>query len=75
MFYYSSVWSVSYDNNNVVVRANNWQWKMEDQKGEVEEVKALKYLGIWLDRGMCGIVQLEETKKKRQRNGQGRQNG
>ena len=26
---------------------------MEDQKGEVEEVKAFKYLGIWLDRGMC----------------------
>ena len=37
---------------------------MEDQKGEVEEVKAFKYLGIWLDRGMCGIVQLEKTKEK-----------
>ena len=36
----------------------------EEEVEEKEEVKAFKYLGIWLDRGMCGIVQLEKTKEK-----------
>ena len=37
-------------------------WKIGEEI--VEEVEEFKYLGVWVDRKLCGNVQLEKMAKK-----------